>query len=62
LIAQLTTTIHSAAKPTWAPSVVVAMTSPDPTIEEARTMPGPMRRNAAAIDTGGDSTAPGESA
>ena len=40
-LSQLTSTIQSAANPTCAPSVVVAMSSPDPTIEAARTMPGP---------------------
>jgi hypothetical protein len=34
-------TIHRMAKPAWAPSVVVAMSSPDPTIEALRIRPGP---------------------
>ena len=42
-------------EPTCAPSVVVAISSPDPTIEAASTMPGPMRPNAVASETGGAS-------
>jgi hypothetical protein len=38
------------------------MTSPEPTIDEASTMPGPIRRSAAKIETGGASMAPRESA
>jgi hypothetical protein len=49
--------IHSAAKPTCAPSVVVAINSPDPTMAAARTMPGPTRRREAAMDVGGASIA-----
>ena len=56
-MAQLTRMIHSAAKPTCAPSVVVAMSSPEPTMDAARTMPGPTRRSAASIVAGGVSMA-----
>ena len=49
--------IHSTANPTCAPSVVVAMSSPEPTIEAASTIPGPMRPSAVASVVGGDSTA-----
>ena len=38
---QLITMIHKAAKPALAPSTVVAINSPDPTIEAERINPGP---------------------
>ena len=59
---QLRSTTHSAAYPAWAPSVVVAISSPEPTIDAASTMPGPMRRSAAKILTGGLSIADASSA
>jgi hypothetical protein len=59
LIAQLTRMIQSAANPTCAPSVVVAISSPDPTIEAASTIPGPIRRSALPSDGGGASIASG---
>jgi hypothetical protein len=34
-------TIQSSAKPAWAPSVVVAISSPEPTMEALRIRPGP---------------------
>ena len=34
-------TIHKMAKPAWAPRVVVAMSSPEPTIEALRIRLGP---------------------
>jgi hypothetical protein len=57
LIAQLRRMIHSATKPTCAPRVVVAITSPDPMMEAVSTMPGPMRRTADPKEAGGVSTA-----
>jgi hypothetical protein len=58
-MAQLTMMIQIATKPTCAPSVVVAISSPDPTIDAASTMPGPMRRTAVANVAGGASCASG---
>jgi hypothetical protein len=34
-------TIHRMAKPAWAPKAVVAISSPEPTIEALRIRPGP---------------------
>ena len=51
--------IHSTANPTCAPSVVVAMSSPEPTIDAASTIPGPMRPSARESEAGGASTACG---
>jgi hypothetical protein len=34
-------TIQRMAKPAWAPSVVVAISSPEPTIDALRISPGP---------------------
>ena len=59
---QLTRTTHNATYPACAPSVVVAISSPDPTIEAASTMPGPMRRTVARNRPGGSSTHAGSSA
>src|SRR4051812_13954430 len=60
LIAQLRRMIHNTANPTCAPSVVVAINSPEPTIDAASTMPGPIRPSAASVDDGGRSIADGE--
>src|SRR5687768_10313934 len=59
---QLRMTTHSAVYPACAPSVVVAINSPEPTMEAARTMPGPIRRSVARKLTGGSSMAAGSSA
>ena len=59
---QLRITTHSAVYPACAPSVVVAISSPEPTIEAASTMPGPMRRSVERKLIGGSSIADGSSA
>jgi len=46
-------TIHRIAKPAWAPSVVVAISSPDPTIEALRISPGPRYRTLCRQPVGG---------
>src|SRR5262245_44593901 len=61
LIAQLTRMIQSSVNPACAPSVVVAISSPEPTIDAASTMPGPMRPSADPIVSGGGSAASADS-
>ena len=41
LTTQLKMTIQRMTKPTWAPSVVVAISSPEPTIDALKIRPGP---------------------
>ena len=61
LIRQLSRITQSAVNPTWAPSVVVAISSPDPTIDAARIIPGPIRFSDAINVTGGSSISSGNS-
>ncbi len=56
LTAQLTRMIHSAENPAFAPNVVVAMSSPEPTIDAVRIKPGPSNRMRARHDSGGSAT------
>ena len=45
--------IQNATKPAFAPNVVVAISSPDPTIEAERINPGPKNFNLPAKEVGG---------
>ena len=59
LMKQLNRITHRATKPACAPKVVVAISSPEPTIDAQRIMPGPMRRRIARKVDGGVSTSSG---
>jgi hypothetical protein len=50
---QLTMMIQKAIKPAFAPKVVVAINSPDPTMEAERINPGPRNFNFLKKETGG---------
>src|SRR6185295_16998236 len=53
LARQLIMIIHKAANPALAPSTVVAINSPEPTIEAERINPGPRNLNLSISRTGG---------
>jgi hypothetical protein len=53
LITQPTKISHSKTKPASAPTFVVAISSPEPTMEPAMISPGPSRRTTAKNPRGG---------